>query len=173
MPTFKSGDLDGLEKWLNDKLSDGLKRGVVSAAFRTLGVIQNVIIPGEQPQPVDTGAYRAGWRVETTERGADIFNDLPEAPIIEWGARAENIKVGRALIEALAEWAKRKGFAPDHIPKGGGDRAYESIAWAIATAMRKRGIFNRNGQSGLRVAEKAVKRLKEYVHEEVAREMKR
>lgn len=174
MPRFELSQLPELEKWLQGRTAAATHRGLVSAAFRTLGVIQNELIPAESPQPVDRGAYRAGWRVETTARGADIVNDLPYAPVIEWGARAENIKVGRRMIQALAEWAKRKGFSPKGIPKGGDpDKAWEGVAWAIATAMKKRGIFNREGTSGLRIGEKAVKRLREYLQEEVAREINR
>lgn len=150
----------------------------MSAAYRTLGEIQNSLIPAEKPQPVDTGAYRAGWKVETTDRGADIVNTLPYAPVVEWGARPENVKIGRALIQALAEWARRKGFQPDGVPLGrkdprDPDKAYEGIAWAIAVAMKKRGIFQRGGVSGLRIAEKAVARLRGYLQEEIKREMER
>jgi hypothetical protein len=174
MPRFDLSNLPELEKWLDAKTKSAVHRGLVSAAFRTLGVIQNELIPAENPQPVDRDVYRAGWRVETTEKGADLVNDLPYAPVIEWGARAENIKIGRAMIQALAEWAKRKGFSPPNIPKGGDpQKGWESIAWAIATAMKKTGIFNRGGLKGLRIGEKAVKRLRAFLHEEVAREMKR
>lgn len=176
MPTFKldAAGMGGLEAWLKAKTAGGLRRGLTSAAFRTLGVIQNEIIPAEQPQPVDQGAYRAGWKVETTDRGADIVNSLPYAAVIEWGARPENVKIGREMIKALAEWAKRKGFAPAGVPRGGDpDKAYESIAWAIAVSMKKKGIFVRNQVQGLRVGEKAVARLKTFLQDEVAREIRR
>lgn len=168
-------NLEGLETWLKGKTADGLRRGIVSTAFRTLGVIQNELLPAVDRPPIDTGAYRAGWKVETTDRGADIVNTLPYAPVIEYGARPENVKIGRAMIQALAEWARRKGFdAGGKVPKGGDpDKAYEGVAWAIAVAMKKRGIFVRNQVSGLRVAEKAVKALRGFLQEECAREINR
>jgi hypothetical protein len=178
MPTFKLDELDKLEVWLKSRTADGLRRGLVSAAYRTLGVIQNELIPAEKPQPVDRGAFRAGWKVETTERGADIVNSLPYASVIDKSARAESVKIGRAMIQALAEWARRKGFAPAGVPVGRSDpkdpdKAYESIAWAIAVSMKRRGIFQRDGVSGLQIAAKAVARLKGYLQEEIAREINR
>ena len=175
MPSFKLGD-PAFERWVQDKVRAGVKRGILSAALRTLGEIQNVLIPAEKPQPVDTGAYRAAWRVEETDRGADIVNDLPYAPVVEYGARPENVKIGRAMIQALAEWAQRKGFsAPEYRPgnAGVGRNPYETVAWAIAVNMKKRGVFYREGVSGLRIAEKAVKRAKEFIQEEIAREINR
>jgi hypothetical protein len=173
MPSFKLGD-PALEKWVSEKVRAGVKRGILSAAVRAVGVIQNELIPAASPQPVDTDAYRGGWRVEETDRGADIVNDLPYASVIEYGARPENIKIGRAMIKALAEWAKRKGFVPDGVPKGGDPGSeYESIAWAIAVSMKKKGIFVRDGVSGLRIAEKAVKRVRDFLQEEVNRELRR
>jgi hypothetical protein len=174
MPTFGPGDLAKLEQWLGAKHADGLRRGILSAAFRGLGVIQNEIIPAEKPQPVDVGAYRAAWHVEATDRGADLVNSLPYASVIEHGARPENVKIGRKMIEALAEWARRKGFAPAAIPKGGDPaKAYEGVAWAIATAMKRRGIFNRDGVQGLHVADKAIARIRGFLQEEVTREINR
>lgn len=174
MPTFEIDNLDDWEDWTREKLSGALKRGLFSAAIRAVGVIQNELIPAENPQPVDRGAYRAGWRAEETPRGADVVNDMPVAPIIDGGARPENIKIGRAMIEALAEWAKRKGFSPRGIPKGGSpEKAYESIAWAIATNMKKNGIFKRDGVLGLHITDKMVVRLKGFLGEEIAREMNR
>jgi hypothetical protein len=174
VPSFGLNQLPELEKWLGAKVASGARRGITSAAFRGLGIIQNELIPAESPQPIDRGAYRAGWRVEPTDHGADIVNDLPYAPVVEWGARAENIKVGRAMIQALAEWAKRKGFSPPSIPRGGDpDKAWERIAWAISTAMKTRGIFNREGRRGLRIGEKAAARVRAFLQEEIARELSR
>jgi hypothetical protein len=174
VPTFRLDELGKFEEWVRSKAADGLKRGLASAALRTLGAIQNEIIPAEDPQPVDRGAFRAGWRIETHDKGTDIVNDLPYAPVIDRGARPEAIKIGTAMIQALAEWAKRKGFSPAGIPKGGDpEKAWESVAWAIAVNMKKSGIFQRNGVSGLRISEKAVKRLKEFLPEEIRREVER
>src|ERR1700677_3188412 len=107
---------------------------------------------------------------------------MPYASVIENGAQAANVKIGRAMIDALAEWARRKGLN-GHDPKGrSSPDAYaqaRQIAWAIARAMQGtakvegKGIFNRNGEQGLGIARKAAKRVAEFVGEEVNREIKR
>lgn len=166
MPTFRLDQYEELGEWLKGGFAHGAKRGLLSAAFRGLGVIQNELIPQEDPQPVDVGAYRAGWQVDAHDDGVDLVNTLPYAPVIEYGARAENIKVGRKMIDALEAWVVRKGIV-------GGAEA-RSAAWAIAKAMQVRGIFNRHeGQGGLRIGEKAVKRIREFLPEEIRREMLR
>lgn len=50
------------------------------------------------------------------------------------------------MIIALSEWVTMKGI--------GGDDDVESIAWAIAKSMKKRGIFN--GGHGYHVIDKAI-----------------
>jgi hypothetical protein len=137
-----------------------------------VGVIQNEIIPAENPQPVDRGAYRAGWRAEATPDGAQVINTNPVAGIIEHGARAENIKVGKKVIDALAEWVARKGLAGKASTRAARQERMvraRGIAWAIVMTMKKRGIFNRNGSQGLRVAEKALARAKGFYKEEMSR----
>lgn len=151
--------------WLNAKMHEAAKRSMLSAAIRIVQIITTEIMPAEVRPPIDRGAYRAAWRAKQITGGAEITNSLPYASVIEYGAKGENIKIGRKMIEALAEWAKRKGMAGPEP----GDAT--RIAWAIATAMTKRGIFN-EGQ-GLRVLEKALKRLQPILDEEYAREIKR
>jgi hypothetical protein len=160
-----------LQKWLEEGLRKGTARGLLSAAERTVSVITTEVIPGENPPPVDEGIYRSSWRAEPTPEGADVVNGMPYASVIEYGARAENIKIGRAMIQALAAWALRKGF----VARSGGDAAKgaESLAWAIAKSMQKRGIFNRDSNQGLRIGEKALAKAKAFVASEVAREVLR
>jgi hypothetical protein len=172
VPTFRLDQSKELGEWLQGGFSGGAKRGLLSAAFRALGVIQNEIIPAQEPQPVDTGAYRAAWQVEEHDKGVDLVNTLPYAPVIEYGARGENIKIGRAMIDALARWVIRKGL----IGRAKGpniEAEARSMAWAIAKSMQRRGIFNRDGNKGLRVGEKAVAKIREFLPEEIAREVKR
>jgi hypothetical protein len=90
---------------------------------------------------------------------------MPYAAIIEYGARGENIKIGRKMIEALAAWAKRHGMVG---PEPGDDTR---VAWGIATNLAKRGIFNEG--KGLRILEKSLKKLQPILDEEYAREIKR
>ena len=141
------------------------KRGLYSAALRLSTHIQTVIIPQTTPQPVDRGVYKAGWgaqSVEKTPDGAEIYNTTPTAAHIEHGVK--NVKIGRAMIQALAEWAKRKGVAS-------GDADSLSVAWAIAKRLQQTGIF-RQGQ-GLQVFARAALELPRFIREEVKRELEK
>ena len=175
---------------LQGRIRDAALKGAVSAGYRMHGIIVNEIIPSVDPVPVDQGAYRAGWQVGHTKAGANVYNVAPHAPIIEWGARAENIKIGRAMILALAEWVVRKGLLgkqregnkwvsrPGYVRPAGSiqDLALEQeaqrTAWAIAVAMKQRGIFNRGGNNGLGVLRKAKERAPSVLAEEVAAEIR-
>lgn len=151
---------------LRDDMREAALRGIWSAAARGLGIIQTQIIPARSPQPVDRGVYRAGWKWQPERDGATIYNNEPHAPIVEYGARAENIKIGSAMIRALAEWVQRKGIATDGDPV--------RVAWAIARAMQRRGIFNRGSKRGLGVLKEFVEEHQErLVTEEVERELRR
>jgi len=182
MPSFDSSEFNELEQWLQKGMQGGVQRGCVSAAFRLLGVIQNELIPAEKPAPIFDGAYRQAWHVEVTKSGADVVNSMPYASVIERGARAENIKIGRQMIDAIAEWVRRKGLTGHSPKKRSSPEAYaqaRQIAWAIARTMQGTpskpgtGIFNRDGKQGLRIAEKAAKRVPDFLEEEIHREIRR
>jgi hypothetical protein len=153
-------------KWtaiMGKEMRDAAERGLRSAGLKLVAHIQNEIIPETKPrEPVDRGAYRAGWRSTPGKGFVLVHNTLPYASIIEYGARAANIKVGRKMIEALMGWVRRKGLAT-------GKDNVRQAAWAIAMAMRKRGIFN--GGKGLRVLERALKSAPRFIREEVDREL--
>jgi hypothetical protein len=151
--------------WLDKTMHDAAKAAMLSTALRIVQIITTEIIPAEPRPPVDRGAFRAGWKAKAIEGGAEITNTMPYASIIEYGAKAENIKIGRKMIEALTEWVRRKGLAGPEP----GDAS--RIAWAIAQSMAKRGIFN-EGQ-GLHVLDKAMKNAQKIIDEEYARELKR
>lgn len=180
MPEFDLKDHDQIARHLQDSTKEAVARGLLSAAYRLLGIVQNEIIPAEKPPPVAEGAYRAAWRVEPVAGGAHLVNDMPYAAVIEGGARAANIKIGRKMIDALAEWARLKGLT-GHAPgaRSGADAhaAARQIAWAIARAAQGtakkpgKGFFNREGSQGLGIARKAVKRAAEFVEEEILREI--
>jgi len=168
VPTFDALDPGKLAAYLNGQLRDRTRRGIYSAAVLTHQEIVVRLIPGEKPPPVDRGAYRAGWRVEMTEEGADIVNKVPQAAIIELGVRAANVKPGKAMIDALAEWARRKGLLGKGVRRD--DPQLRGVAWAIATAMRKgKGIFVRAGREGLRIAERGKEFFEKKAVEEVAK----
>lgn len=96
--------VDQLSADMRAKAIVGLRR----AAARGLQTIQTVLIPSRNPQPVDRGIYRAGWKIKAIPDGAELYNDSPAAALIEGGVRAANIKIGRKMLTALAEWVIRK-----------------------------------------------------------------
>ena len=166
-------DSDVLIKRLGERFEKAKQAGIYSAANRLLQHIVTVVVPGEKPPPTDQGLYNASWEIEQIRNGAILFNTAPHAAVIEHGARAENIKVGRKMIDALAEWVVRKGL----LGKGKGsiqtrsqEQEAQSTAWAIAQNMRKRGIFNRDAE-GLHIAEKASKKAPQFVIEEIKAEL--
>jgi hypothetical protein len=138
-------------------------RGLQSAALRGVQVIVTQIIPSRTPQPVDRAIYRGGWRPVMRPDGADIENLEPHAILVEEGVRASNVKIGRAMIQALTEWAIRKRIATRAEAPG--------VAWAIAKSMARRGIF---GQKGLGILRELVdQHLDRIVREEVQREVEK
>ena len=155
-------------RWLEKGFEKAGERAMVATAARLVAHIQNEIIPNLEPPPVDRGLYRAGWRHKAVKGGAEVYNSTPHAPFIEHGVRAENVKVGRRMIDALAAWVLRKGIAG----KGRGAKAEaRQIAWAIAMKMKERGIFARG--KGFRVLEKAVAHVGRFLDEEFKREVAR
>lgn len=164
MSVVDLSDVDDYFADLAPKIRAAGKRGLVSAAERLKQIIVSQIIPARSPQPVDRGIYKAGWQTEATSEGADIYNAEPHSAFIEHGVRAESVKIGGAMIAALAEWAERKGIAE----KGQG----VSAAWGIAKAMKRRGIFN--GGQGMGILKEAIeKHAPRIIEAEVAREIER
>lgn len=155
-------DADAYLKNLPIELQTASVKGLRSAALRLQNVITSVLIPSRSPQPVDRGVYRAGWRTVLEADGATVENLTPQAVFIEYGVRAENVKPGRAMIEALTGWVLRHGLA--------GAAEAPRLAWAIAKAQQKRGIF-RNG-AGLGIVKELLDVWVERVtREEVLREI--
>ena len=155
------------EKYFGQKLGPamikGAKRGLVSAAARATQEVVTKIIPQLIPSPVDRGTYKAGWDYGEDSDGAWFGNMSPHAPLLEWGVRAKNVRVSRAMIDALTEWVKRKGLGSGVIAR--------RIAFAIATSQKMRGVFNKG--KGFRVLDKIGKRLPHIIEVEVRREIER
>lgn len=151
-----------------DKLKEKWRKaavlGLQSAAARGVQDIITRIIPSRTPQPVDRGVYRSGWRFYPAPDGAVIECFEPHAILIEDGVRAGNVKIGKKMIDALAEWVQRKGIVSGDDARG--------VAWAIAKSMQRRGIFNKGKGMGI-LAELVDKYQPGYVEEEVAREVER
>jgi hypothetical protein len=154
---------------LEGELKRAALRGLYSAAQRMVGVVGETIA-NESRVPVDRGIYKAGWRARALPDGATYSNATPHGVLIEDGVRADHVKPGRQMIDALAAWVVRKGLV-------GAARGVEAaaegrrIAWAIAKSMQKKGIFNNGG--GLKIMAKANRRLPAILEEEVRREIER
>ncbi len=154
------------------------ERGLLAAAVRAVGYIQAEVIPSLSPVPTARGTWRAAWRAEKIEGGARFFNDAPHAPFIEDGVRGQNVKIGRAMIDALAEWVRMKGIGGRAITSKSGTTRFAkatkdeaiAIAWAIAKTLQKKGIFNSG--AGFGVMKKAREQLPRFIREEVLRELR-
>lgn len=109
-----------------------------------------------------------GWKTERIDLNTvAILNPEAHAAFIEYGVRAENVKIGAAMIRALTEWALRKGIAED-------EKSAVGVAWAIAKTMQNKGVFNRRSGKGLRVLEELEQEfLEDILKGEVGREMQR
>lgn len=164
MPVIDLSESEAYFEALGPALVKAARRGLVSAAERAKSIIVSQIIPARSPQPVDRGVYKAGWQTEATAEGADLYNAEPHAAFIEYGVRGGSVKIGGAMLAALAEWAERKGIAE----KGRG----MSAAWGIARSMQRRGIFNGGQGMGI-LAEVVDKHLPRIIEAEVAREIER
>jgi hypothetical protein len=173
MISFDIQDAGKLTRYVGERLDLAKRRGAVAAGQRLVQVITSEIIPREDPPPIDQRAYVAGWDSQPTRDGADVFNTAPHAAVIETGARASAIKPGRAMVNALAEWAVRKGLlgtGKGSIQGRSQEAEAQSMAWAIIQNMRKKGIFNR-GSEGLHIAAKAAKRAPAILAEEIRAEI--
>ena len=172
---FDISEAEELAKYLGLSIDKVALRAIHATALRVVNHIVTYVIPAEPRQPVDRGIYRAGWRAKKFEKGSYVYNPVPYASIVEYGARAENVKISKLMIIALTGWVLRKGLVK---PVGKGKKAKAqaqaeatAMAWAIAMAMKKNGIFNKG--KGLRVLEKALKIVSNAFAQELKTELER
>jgi len=112
-----------LQALLGKNLSRALQKTGQAMAIQILQDIKTSLIPGASPHaPIDRGIFRASWKSRgalayaggggyaDTSVGLTIYSTAPHAPFIEYGVRAGNVKVGKKMIDALTEWALRKGL---------------------------------------------------------------
>lgn len=152
-------------------------RGVQSAALRLQEHLVTHVIPQENPTPVDRGVYRAGWHVDMLENGARLRNFVPWAAFIEDGVDPKKVKIGRAMIKALAEWVRRKGIGGrTKTTKSGSVQVTKpstteatNIAWAIAKTMKKKGIHG--GPGGRGILRKTLMQATFFLESEIKREL--
>ena len=155
----------------------------VKAVRRTLRGQGRVIIREEinasKPIPFDRGEYTRSWEAIPIEDGGRIYSKSPYASVIDRGRRP-GFGVGKAGIQALMGWAQRHGMESAATiqrvsrhqmlqrmlgqraknrkvdKREQGEASLRSVAFAIAAAIKRRGL----GQpKGLRVFERASKRI--------------
>jgi hypothetical protein len=163
-------------KYIGVSIDKVAKRAILATAIRVVHHIVTTVVPAEKRQPVDRGAYRAGWRFKKTSDGAEVRNAMPYAAVIEYGAKAERVKISRAMIDALTAWVQRKGiggFVTKYAkqPRKATKDEARKIAWAIAMKMKMTGIFNEG--KGLRILEKALKHVDRIFAQELKEELAR
>lgn len=171
---FDISEHEEVGKYLGVSIEKVAGRALQSTGLRIVQKITAVVIPGEPRPPIDRRVYAAGWRARKLPDGTMVENTVPYAGIVEDGARAGHVKIGRRMIDALAEWVLRKGMAGK---AGRGEQAKAErlaearrIAWAVAMAMKKNGIF---GGKGLKILNKGLKDLGSTFKDELRREIDR
>ncbi len=157
---------------LEEKAKKVFQKAAMSTGYRLVSHIVNIVIPSMRLPPVDRGAYRAGWRVKPIPGGAYVYNAAPHANFIEKGVPPENVKIGKAMIDALTSWVIRKGIAKKKgkgsAAKAAQEQQARSIAWAIAMSMKKKGIFRAHGYGILKLA---MQKIPLFIQEEIVREV--
>lgn len=114
---------------LGSRFHGAAVRGMRRAARRTQ---QHVQKRSSQVGAVNTGMYKRAWKYAELPDGAQVFNTMPYAGVIEYGRRAGAQMPPRAAIEA---WARRK--------LGLTAKEAKAAAWPIARAIAKKGIAGR------------------------------
>lgn len=176
MPSFDiTKDMDRFEDWIVGELGGATQKGMYSAGLRLLQTIQVTLIPKAMPHPpVDRGIYRAGCAIDGDPGYGEthdptpvtVYNPTPQAPIIEWGARAENIKIGKKMIDALSEWVVRKGIggetkksvegpAKPSVPKASKsefEKAFKRLLKALADFIKRQKTETHTNEKGEKVA---------------------
>jgi hypothetical protein len=159
--TITLADAAGRWAHLAHQHKDVAVRGLRMAALAGVQLVVRKIIPSHAPnEPVDTGAYRAGWKAIVIPDGAAVLNDNPIAPIIEYGVRPfGREKIGRKMLGALFAWLLRKGIAdtPEEA---------QSMAWAVAMTLAEW------GRPGLHIWRELNEELPKLVDREVTRALK-
>lgn len=140
------------------RVHQNLHKAAMDAAYEAAlyGVqqIQAVIIPSLQPHPpVNRGLYKASWKAMRTGKGARIYNrQYPQAPLIEFGVPAENVKPGMAMQIAIAEWLTMKGLTFRNP-----EDTVARVAFLISMKLKQTGIFNKG--KGYHVLDRVMPRV--------------
>jgi hypothetical protein len=109
------------------ELEGAVVRGLRSAALRGVGFVTEEIDASKPYPPVNFGQLRQSTKWAPLPKGAQVFNDAPHFPFMEYGTRPHFPPVAPLIV-----WATRK-FGVDEAEA-------EAIAWAVAKKIAKEGI---------------------------------
>lgn len=143
-------------------------RGIHSGLMRSIPIVQQATVTAYPASPngsegaVNTGVYRLAWQVEATNTGGRIFNTVPYAGVIEYGRRAG---AKRPPTRALELWAMRK--------LGLNAKEAKSASFAIANAIKKRGLAARRVLTSPRTESAILRAVMEEIRREVKAALKR
>lgn len=147
--TIRLEDLPKHLEALGPKIKRAVQRGLVGAAIKVRSELETTIAESDPP-PVNTGEFRAGWRVTMTKTGALVGNATPQSVWTERGRQPGPVSAeGR---RAIALWVKRKGLAHRMLDAEGRgrtasgryrksdvDEAADRLAFVIARKIAERG----------------------------------
>jgi hypothetical protein len=105
-------------------------RGLRSSAMRGVGFVTEEIDATSPYPPNNFGQLRASTHWAPLPKGAQVYNDAPHFPFMEYGTRPH-----MPPIAPLVQWATRK-FGVD-------EGEATAIAWAVAKKIAREGIAPR------------------------------
>lgn len=134
------------------------RRGAFRAALRGVRIVA-------ENTPVDEGIARAGWQAQLTQDGAELFNDVPYAGVLEAGSRPH-----RPPLRPILEWVVRK-FGLDLSNDQGARRSFEDLgdvpSETMAIAMAVVNKIAREGTKPHWMVKNSLPKLREMLKEEV------
>ena len=145
-------DYAAYQKALGGRARAAVERGVYSGVLRCLPLLH----ARTRKLAHNIGYYLRAWKAERIPKGARVHNVAPYAGVIEWGRRKG---ARRPPIEPLVRWAQRK--------LGLSEKEARGVAFAIATAIKKRGLPAKHVLTG------AAAEMRKLVGLEVERELKK
>ena len=159
MRTVNYRDVGALVSRIPKERHTAAVRAIRSTMRTRARVIVREEINATRPRPpMYRGSYTASWKSENVEDGGKVFSTSPYASVIDKGRRPGTLP----NIQALIGWVKRHGMQRWNNNPGMRSRVTgkdaqlanaRSIAFAIAMAIKKRGIPAKH------VFERACKRI--------------
>lgn len=153
----------------NLKGHDGaVVRGIHAGVLRGIGILHAATVNAPPASPngstgaVDTGAYRQAWQHQLLPTGGRLFNTRPYAGVIERGRRRGAKMPPPRVLEA---WARRK--------LGLSDEEAKSASFAIARAIKRRGLLPRRVLTGPLTTAQLTRAVMEEIRREVLAALRR